>query len=202
MKKMFSTLLISSVSLAPLASLTGCESLPGNKKEQGAVIGGVGGAAAGAAIGKNNRILGALIGGAFGAGGGYLVGSQLSKSDKAHHDEAIQASRNAEARPATAADVNNSNTADLNRDGYVTLDEVVAMRSAGLSDQEMIRRLQATGQIFELTTQQEQYLREHNVDNNVIDRMRTINQDVRDQAIRERDRANNDIGNQPINSRP
>src|SRR6478736_3527958 len=72
------TLLIASLILWPLA---GCDSLPGDKKTQGTVIGGVGGAVAGGALAKNNRLLGALIGGALGAGGGYLIGSSLDKSD-------------------------------------------------------------------------------------------------------------------------
>jgi len=165
---------ISSFILGPLA---GCESLPGNKKEQGAVIGGVGGAAAGAVVGgERHRLLGALLGGALGAGGGYLIGAQMSKNDAQHRDEAVQASRRAEQTPARAEDVRNAATADLNNDGFVTLDEVVAMRQAGLSDDEMIRRLRATGQIFELTAQQEDYLRNHNVDDRVVVAMRNMNQ--------------------------
>ena len=78
LKKTFvSTALIGSLVLAPL---TGCESLPGNDESQGAVIGGVSGAAAGALLGgKDNRLLGALIGGALGAGGGYLIGANKDK---------------------------------------------------------------------------------------------------------------------------
>src|SRR5438094_2783609 len=121
--------LTASMGLAPLA---GCENLPGNKKEQGAVIGGVGGAVAGAAIAKNNRALGALIGGALGAGGGYLVGANLDKKDKNKtREDGIKASQNAQKNPAKASDVKESSTADLNDDGFVTLDEVVAMKDAG-----------------------------------------------------------------------
>src|SRR5947207_15476227 len=84
--------LTASMVLSPLAFLTGCENLPGNKKEQGAVIGGVGGAAAGAVIGgKKNRLLGALIGGAAGAGGGYLVGANRDKINGKKGDEARDA---------------------------------------------------------------------------------------------------------------
>src|SRR5687768_1697532 len=73
-------LLSASILLAPVA---GCESLPGNEKQQGAVIGGVGGAAAGAAIGgEDNRLAGAVIGGLLGAGGGYLVGAKMEKDDE------------------------------------------------------------------------------------------------------------------------
>ena len=48
--KVTALVLSASIGLGPLA---GCESLPGNEKEQGAVIGGVGGAAAGYCIAKN-----------------------------------------------------------------------------------------------------------------------------------------------------
>ena len=175
-RKLIPIALISSLSLGPLIS---CESLPGGKKEQGAVIGGVGGAAAGAVVGgEEHRLLGALLGGALGAGGGYLIGAQMSKNDAQHRDEAVQASRRAEQTPARPQDVRNATTADLNNDGFVTLDEVVAMRQAGLGDDEMIRRLRATGQIFELTTQQEDYLRNHNVDDRIIVAMRNMNQPV------------------------
>jgi hypothetical protein len=152
-----SKLLILQVSLAAvtIAGFTGCENLPGSKESQGAVIGGLGGAAAGAAIGgSQNRLLGALLGGALGAGGGYVIGANSDKILGRDHDSATQATQKAQTHPATAQDVRNSNTADLNHDGFVTLDEVTAMQSAGLSDQEMLRRLRATDQIFELTSEQ------------------------------------------------
>jgi hypothetical protein len=174
--KLTSLVLAASIGLAPLA---GCENLPGGKKEQGAVIGGVGGAVAGAAIAKDNRALGALIGGALGAGGGYLVGANLDKHDDKDKtkDEAIKASEKAQANPAKASDVKDSSTADLNDDGFVTLDEVVAMKDAGLSDKEMIKRLERTQQYFELTDEQIKYLRDHNVDDKVIQAMRDMRPD-------------------------
>src|SRR5947207_5523189 len=88
-----------SIGLAPLA---GCENLPGNKKEQGAVIGGVGGAVAGAAIAKNNRALGALIGGALGAGGGYVIGANMDKhksGDTKSKDAAVASNDKAQKTP-------------------------------------------------------------------------------------------------------
>ena len=174
--KLTCLVLTASIGLAPLA---GCENLPGNKKEQGAVIGGVGGAVAGAAIAKDNRALGALIGGALGAGGGYLVGANLDKNDDKNKtkEEAIKASENAQKNPAKASDVKEASTADLNSDGFVTLDEVVAMKDAGLSDKEMIKRLERTQQYFELTDEQIKYLRDHNVDNKVIQAMRDMRPD-------------------------
>jgi hypothetical protein len=166
-------MLISSLSLAPLV---GCENLPGNKQTQGAVIGGAGGAVAGAAIAKHNRLVGGLIGGALGAGGGYLIGSAMHKNDEKHHDEAIKASDRDRDNPPTVSDVERSRTADLNGDGYVTLNEVVAMRKADLSDDEMIRRLEDTGQVFSLSSEQENYLRDRGVSDRVIRAMRDMNQ--------------------------
>src|SRR5688500_17072942 len=177
-KSMISTALIGSLALAPLS---GCESLPGNDEQQGAVIGGVGGALAGAALSKNNRGLGALIGAALGAGGGWLIGANKDKitgEDKEKtRDEAIKASERAEKNPATAADVDKARTADLNDDGFVTLDEVVALRQANLSDDEIVTRLERTGQVFELTDHQEDYLRDRGVSAEVLREMRNMNQD-------------------------
>jgi hypothetical protein len=170
------------VSLALIGSLTlgpavGCSNLPGGSKEQGAVIGGLGGAAAGALIAKNNRGLGALIGGALGAGGGYLIGAHKDKIDKQKAEEAREASERAARDPARPDDVPRSRTADLNDDGFVTMDEVVALRKAGLSDSEMIDRLRRTDQVFELTDRQVEYLRDRNVSTRVIDAMLDMNRD-------------------------
>jgi hypothetical protein len=192
-KKTLPLLLAGSLALAPL---TGCESLPGDRETQGAVIGGLGGALAGGLIGgSDNRLLGVLIGGALGAGTGWLIGSQLEKADD--RDDARRAVERAQTDPATAAEARAATTADINNDGYVTLDEVIAMERAGLTDAEMIRRLEATGQFFELTPGQEQYLRDQGINNRVVVEMRNINQDVRQQAYaRYSDRL--DIGQTPV----
>ena len=177
-RTMFSTVLMGSLALAPL---TGCEDLPGDEKSQGAVIGGLGGAVAGAALGgEDNRLLGGLIGGALGAGGGYLIGSQLDKADD--EDDAVEANRRARENPVTMEDARRANTADVNNDGYVTLDEVAALEKAGLPDDEIIRKLERTDQFFELTSEQEDYLADRGVSQRVIDRMEEINPDVREKA--------------------
>src|SRR5687768_473850 len=186
-----STALIGSLVLAPL---TGCESLPGNDEQQGTAIGGLSGAAAGALIGgSDNRLIGTLIGGALGAGGGYLIGANKDKitgkdkDSKEAKEEAIKASERAERNPAKAEDVDRAKTADLNDDGFVTLDEVVAMRQANLSDNEMVDRLERTDQVFELTDYQEDYLRTRGVSDTVIREMRNMNQDFARTASDERD---------------
>jgi hypothetical protein len=175
MKTVIATALTGSLALGPVV---GCSNLPGNEKEQGAVIGGVGGALAGAAVaGKDDRLIGALIGGALGAGGGYLIGMKVGDKKDADKkkEEAIRASQQAEANPATAQQAKNAATADINDDGFVTLDEVVALEQAGLKDKDIIKKLQRTQQVFELTDQQEQYLRDHNVTDTVIVAMRDMN---------------------------
>ena len=52
-----------------------------SKAAKGAVIGGVAGAAGGAVINKQNRVVGAVIGGVLGAAGGYGIGRQMDKKD-------------------------------------------------------------------------------------------------------------------------
>lgn len=175
-RRLVTSMLIGSLSCTPF--MVGCENLPGDEKTQGAVIGGVGGALAGTAIGgKDNRLLGALIGGAAGAGGGYLIGANWDKITGKKKEDAQHANDRAERQPARAEDVEKATTADLNDDGFVTLDEVVAMEKAGLNDSEMIRRLERTGQYFELTRDQEDYLRKHDVSDKVVMAMRDIRPD-------------------------
>lgn len=184
---MFGTRLLKLFVIAPFVfALTACEELPGNRTQQGAVIGGAAGAATGAAVAKEHRLLGALIGGALGAGGGYVIAAKTDKINENDKEAATTASRKSQENPATAEDARQAMTADLNLDGFVTLDEVAAMKEAGFSDQKMIERLKGTDQVFELTTDQEQYLRDKGVSQNVIDEMAQINQDKRESLIKNR----------------
>jgi hypothetical protein len=174
------------LTLAGLAalSLTACENLPGSKGTQGAVLGGAGGAAVGAAVGGHeHRALGALLGGALGAAGGYVVGANSDRIMGHDQKSAQDAVRNSQEHPATPQEAMGAPTADINGDGFVTLDEVVAMRDAGFSDAQMIDRMRATGQIFELTPSQRQYLLDHGVSANVVDQMDSINQEARNRIL-------------------
>jgi len=167
-----------------LLSNMGCEQLPGSPKAQGAAIGGAGGAITGAAIGgEHHRLLGALVGGAVGAGGGYLIGAS---SDRITHRDAVaaeEATRRAQTAPATPDQARYALTADLNGDGFVTMDEVVAMRRANVPDQTIVERLRATGQVFELNPEQKQYLRSQGINDYIITQMLEINRDVRDSLV-------------------
>lgn len=171
--------------LAPFAGV-GCEQLPGGPKEQGAVIGGAGGAVAGAALARGNPLLGALVGGALGAGGGYLIGAHIDRVRDNDSEEAIEAARRAQTEPVTAEQARAATTGDVNQDGFVTMDEIIAMDRAGFSNREMLQRLEATGHIFELTPEQEEYLVQRGVSREVVTAMRDINRQERERLLSER----------------
>ncbi|RPI93617.1 MAG: glycine zipper 2TM domain-containing protein [Chloroflexi bacterium] len=169
---------------ALLLAAIGCKDLPGTPGQQGAAVGGVSGAAAGALIGgSEHRLLGALLGGAIGAGGGYLIGANSDRITGKDHDSAQEAVRQAQASPATPEQARQATTADLNSDGFVTMDEVVAMERAGYSDQQILDRMRATDQVFELTTEQQNYLRSNGVSQHLIDQMPDLNREVRDRVL-------------------
>lgn len=166
----------------------GCRELPGSDEAQGATIGGLAGAATGAVIaGEDNRLLGALIGGALGAGGGYVVGANADKISGKDREGAREAVKKAETNPATAEQVRNATTADANSDGFVTMDEVVAMENAGLTSDQMLERLRATGQVFELTAEQQEHLRRNGVPETVITQMPELNQQAKESLQTEGD---------------
>ena len=168
-----------------LLPTVGCENMPGTKEQQGAVIGGAGGAVAGAVVGgERHRWLGALIGGAVGATGGYLIGANVDKIKGNDTNGAVEANKRAETRPVTAEEAAAATTADVNKDGFVTLDEVVAMERANLSDEQIISRLDATDQLFELTPEQKRYLLDRGVSRNVVDRLPELNREAREQLQR------------------
>ena len=170
--------------IALLIGGMGCKQLPGTKGQQGAAIGGLSGAAIGAAVGgSEHRLIGALLGGAIGAGGGYLIGANSDKILNRDSESAREAAQRAERSPATASQARNATTADINNDGFVTMDEIVALDQAGLSDAQMIERLRATDQVFELTQVQQDYLRNHGVSNAVIDELPQINQELKDRLL-------------------
>jgi hypothetical protein len=180
-----------------LVGLTGCEQLPGNRKSQGAAIGGLGGAAVGAAVGgSNHRLLGAILGGALGAGGGYVIGAKTEHINNKDTQAAQTATQRAEQNPATAQDALRATSADVNGDGFVTMDEIVAMKRAGLSDETILARMRATDQVYELTDDQKRYLANQGVSSYVVNSMETINQDKRTRLLNQSN--NNSVISQPL----
>ncbi len=76
----------------------------------------------------------------------------------------------------TAQEAKTATTGDVNNDGFVTLDEVIALDQANLTDDQIIERLRATNQVFDLTEEQRRYLLDRGVSQGVIDRLATLNQ--------------------------
>lgn len=166
------------------APLLACQELPGTRTQQAMAIGTATGAALGYALNQENRLVGALLGGALGAGGGWVIGAKTDwfedpSADAAARD-AIDDSRRS---PVDADDVARARTADIDDNGFVTFDEMVAMERAGLSDDEILDRLQATGQIFDLTGEQERALIDAGVSRRVVSEMKYINVDERDRIL-------------------
>jgi hypothetical protein len=75
------------IGLATVFALGAC-SQPLSSREKGALIGGGGGAAAGALVGGMTGApgTGAIVGGALGATGGALVGDQKDKRERDRYD--------------------------------------------------------------------------------------------------------------------
>jgi len=156
-------------------ALAGCAT-----EKEGAAAGGVGGAAAGgaaagAAAGAPAAGVGAIVGGALGAAGGAIVGASNEKNNEKYRDEALRVSKASESSPALASAVVQGGTGDLNQDGFVTTDEIIALKKAGLSDTEMIERLRATQQVFGLTRDQERKLLDNGVSHRVVEALRGMN---------------------------
>ncbi|QIX62374.1 hypothetical protein FY528_18710 [Hymenobacter lutimineralis] len=78
---------------------------------KGAIIGGLGGAAAGAIIHKRNRVVGGAVGGAAGAGVGYVIGKRVDNKRKAEAARVAAANRAAADRAAYRASVARANQA-------------------------------------------------------------------------------------------
>ena len=176
------------VAVAALA-LAACENLPGTRTEQTTGVGAAAGAAIGAAA-MENDLVGALLGGAAGAAGGYLVGARTdwfgedSDETSAAAREAVEDARES---PATAADVGGDDDADLNEDGFVTMDELIAMEDADLTDQEILDRLEATDQVFELSDDQRERLIDAGLSEALVASVEDVNREERDAVLEDRE---------------
>src|SRR5688572_29596069 len=180
---------IVSISLSAIPSaaigLTGCESSAGRGAAAGGTGGAVaGGAAGGAAAGAPAAGVGALAGAAVGAAAGAIIGSSKDRTES----QRTQANEVSQRNPALASAVVSGGNADLNNDGFVTTDEIIAMHKAGLTDQEIIARSRSTQQIFQLSREQEQRLLDAGVRPSVVTQPRTLNADLADPGVIKQDR--------------
>jgi hypothetical protein len=164
--------------------LSGCE----NNAKTGAAVGGgggavAGGAAAGATAGAPVAGVGALVGAGAGALGGAIVGAAKDRTD----DQRTAANAASERSPALASAVVSGGNADLNNDGFVTTDEIIAMHKAGLSDEEIVARSRSTQQIFQLSNEQEKKLTDAGLRPQSVAQLRNLNAELADPGVIKRD---------------
>lgn len=168
--------------------LAGCASLPYSPKTETAVAGAAAGALVGSMVGEDDE--GAIWGALAGAGLGYVLASETDwftddqpEGDHHHHSSSSHSRVSfyrhlayARVHPATIASVYTDDDADLNGDGLVTVDEVVAMAHSDLSEDEVIARLDATEQVFFLSPAQRQRLLDAGVATDVVAAIDTLAQ--------------------------
>ncbi len=133
MRCLFECLLLTSVLLAPCA--TGCQSP--SHADQGALMGGLGGAGIGALVG--NAVGKTGPGAAIGAGVGALTGAAIGNG----MDEM-------EARNRALIEQRLQRRVSA---GAVTIEDVSAMRSAGVADEVIVNHIRYHGMVRELTAQ-------------------------------------------------
>ena len=165
--------------LSASLALSGCET---NAKTGAAVGGGggavAGGAAAGATAGAPVAGVGAVVGAGAGALGGAIIGAAKDRSN----EQRTRANEVSERSPALASAVISGGNADLNNDGFVTTDEIIAMHKAGLNDDEIVARSRSTQQIFQLSSDQEHRLLEAGLRPQTVARLRTLNAELAEPA--------------------
>jgi hypothetical protein len=127
--------------------------------------------AAAVPAGAERTALSSLAAQVGGPGGGWIIAATPQHIDQHTLGSAQQANRLAEQQPARPADAERSDSCDLNGDGFVTMDEVLALKRAGLTTEQLITRVRKTPQVFSLTDRQQQYLRDRGISQAVIDVM-------------------------------
>lgn len=122
----------------------------------------------------------------LGAGGGLLIGAtkqRIVARDRLAASDAIQSARLNPAAPQMAL---TAKTADVNGDGFVTLDEIVALQAAGLTELEIVQRVRAGDYVFEMTDGQRNTLRQRGVTEGVITGIPIVNDSTRERLLNTR----------------
>ena len=156
-----------------LAILAGCQSNAGN----GALIGAGTGAAVGGIIGHQSGKTGqgALIGGAIGAIGGGLVGDSMDRKEKERErDRQYQEYQATKSRaPSYGGEYRDeSHRPAAGRSKGVTKDDVIYWAGRGDRDDLIIDRIQQSGAVFQLSSRDENDLRDAGVSEDVIREMK------------------------------
>jgi hypothetical protein len=110
-----------------------------------------------------------------GPGGGWIIAATPDHIQQHSLGSAQQANRLAQQQPAGPGDIERSDNCDLNADGYVTMDEVLALKRAGLTDEQLISRVRRTPMVFAMTDRQQQYLHDRGIPQAVLNVMLSSN---------------------------
>ena len=137
-----------------LLLLAGCGCSSMNNTEKDGLMGAGAGAATGALLTRGNPV-GAAVGGLFGGLVGASIGSSQDRVDD--RNKAIaQAQANAAANAAR---------------NQMSLQDIIQMSQTGVSDAIIIRQMDSTGSVFNLTSSDIQYLHDQRVSDQVISAM-------------------------------
>jgi len=153
-----------------ISSMLLCGPMIGCATHEGtdAAVGGLMGAGAGAIIGKaaGNTTAGALLGGGVGALAGAAVGNA---EDRKEHREAV-----IQAQAATAQ-------------GPMTMNDVIKMTQSQVGEMTIIKQIQTSRTVFQLTPDDIVMLKSYGVTDNVINAMQdTLRRPVRPVVVYER----------------
>ncbi|MFW6060404.1 MAG: hypothetical protein ACODAQ_09490 [Phycisphaeraceae bacterium] len=138
-------------------------------------------------VAVENQLMGILVSGTVEAGGGYILGAAPDRLNGEDRDrrlarQAVEKTRN---DPATVDDVRNAPTADLNRDGLITTDELIALADTGLAPDALLRRLEVTGYVFQVSPGQQDYLLAHDIDRTVVAELPRLNRTAKQRLLRQ-----------------
>lgn len=152
MNKMFIFVLC----FALLVLASGCQGAK-SRAGEGAVIGGVLGAAAGGIIGHQSHHggEGAAIGAAAGALTGAIVGSQIEKPGQATPQETTQG----------------ANTAPAANPNQMSIQQIADLARQGASEDAIVEKIRLTNSKFRLSGEDINYLKQYGVSQKVIDVM-------------------------------
>jgi surface antigen len=179
--------MLSVLSLAVLgAGIAGCETKAGT----GALVGGAAGAGIGAIVGNNSHgrtASGAAIGGAVGAIGGALIGNEMDKKDREaarqrEYDD-YHSGRDRHYRSSSDgvggyddadpyAPRRRSNPTYESRATGVSKEDVIEWTRRGDRDEQIVDRIDRSGTTFNLSSRDENRLRDNGVSEEVIRAMK------------------------------
>lgn len=145
--------IITALMLLPACGCTGM-----NNTQQGGLTGGLLGAGIGAlAGGPRHAAAGALIGGGVGAIAGAGIGADRDRWEERKRDQAAHAVAVANAQAAR----------------QMSVAEIIQMSQQRTADDVIIRQIESTGSVFQLTSNDILNLQNHNVSSRVILAMQT-----------------------------